>query len=97
MSKFIRWVLYAGAAAILILGFVVLYLFYMPHDSVGGKAEFSLAAMELYQEFVMDEEASNRKYIGKVVQVSGAIGEMTRDEKGSPVIIFRDGDDPFAG
>jgi flagellar basal body-associated protein FliL len=37
------------------------------------KAAFSLAATDLITEFAANEKTSNTKYLGKIVEVSGAI------------------------
>ena len=54
------------------------------------KAAFSLAANDLIAEFAANEKASNSKYLGKVVEVSGTIKDIVKDEKGYYTIVLGD-------
>lgn len=54
------------------------------------KADFSLAATDLINEFAANDTASNAKYLGKVVEVSGLIKDIVKDEKGYYTIVIGD-------
>lgn len=54
------------------------------------KADFSLAATDLISEFAANDTASNSKYLGKVVEVSGLIKDIVKDEKGYYTIVIGD-------
>ena len=50
------------------------YTFHKPHkDTFSLKADFSLKAESLFSEFESDEEHSNSKYLGKLIEVEGII------------------------
>lgn len=66
-------------------------------SSEGKNADYTIAATELFQQFEADETASNTRYIGKIVEVSGTIGDITEDENGAPVILLEAGEDGFGG
>ncbi len=69
-----------------------------PKASVKAKKTFStIAATELFQQFEADETASNTKYIGKTLEVTGTVGDITEDENGAPVILMEAGEDGFGG
>lgn len=97
MNKFIKFILYA-IVAILLLGGIAWFAFLnVPKASSQGKtAEFTVPAAELFQAFEADETASNAKYIGKIIDVSGTIEEITTDEQGAPVVLLAGGGD-FGG
>lgn len=66
----------AGAA----VGF---YLFNKPHESVLEKeAEFKMESAALVSDFEADENVANKKYNGKVVEVTGIVSEKSKDDKG---------------
>jgi hypothetical protein len=66
-----------------LFGIVILVLFavvlgicriYKPHQNVSGEdAVASLSAPVLYLDFQHDENAANKKWVGKVIEVSGIV------------------------
>ena len=47
---------------------------FKPHQNVSGEdAAASLSAPVLYHEFQSDENAANKKWVGKVIEVSGIV------------------------
>ena len=59
---------------LLILAAFGIYQVYKPHRNAAGEpAAASLAAPDLYLEFQHDENAANKKWVGKVIEVSGII------------------------
>lgn len=59
------------------------------------KPEFTMTAAELANGFT-DEEAGNKKYKGKVVQVSGTVSEIGQDPMGAPFVSMK-GDNDMVG
>ncbi len=73
----------------LLLGLAGFYALNMSGDSVEKKdADHSLSAAVLYQEYSSNEKKSNIKYIGKTIEVSGIIAEMSEDQEGATVLMF---------
>ena len=82
----------------LLLGLLIFFLslalggFYawnMSGGSVAKKdADHSLSASTLYQEYSSNEKKSNVKYIGKNIEVTGTISEMSQDQEGATVLMF---------
>ena len=66
----------AGAA----FGF---YLFNKPHQSIADvKPDFQLDSKSIIGEFENNENAANKKFNGKVIEISGVVSEKSKDEKG---------------
>jgi len=64
-------------------------MFNMSGDSVSKKhADYTLTAAALYAEYAANEKASNSKYIGNTIEVTGTIGELSKDQQGATVIMF---------
>lgn len=72
------------------------YLFYKPHQGIANKeAEFTMESKQLFDEYNQDENASNKKYLGKIVCVYGQVADKAVDSKGTLSLILEGGD--FAG
>ena len=84
---------------LIILGSAVaygFYLFYKPHQGIANKeASFSMESRKLFDEFSQDENASNKKYLGKIICVYGKVADKAVDSKGTFSLILEGGD--FAG
>lgn len=66
-----------GAAA---FGF---YLFNKPHQSISGsEPDFKMESAAIIGEYEKDENSANKKFNGKVVEVTGIVSEKTKDEQG---------------
>jgi len=58
-------------------------------SNVGGKkADFSLTAEEFTREFLKDEKAADRKYQGKVVEVTGKVYSLVGKEGGKVAVLL---------
>ncbi len=59
------------------------YLYNKPHRGISKETPaFILNAETLVNEFDLDENKANSKYLGKVVEVIGIIAEKSKNEKG---------------
>jgi hypothetical protein len=57
------------------------YTTFKPHRNVSGdKAEATLSAAGLYHEFQQDESLANKKWVGKVIEVSGIISSVNESD-----------------
>lgn len=69
------------------------YIYNKPPEGVANKkADYSLSPSELLAEFQKDEEAANAKYLGKVVELKGAILEIVPGEDMEMQLILDTGD-----
>jgi hypothetical protein len=73
-----KYLLWFGAIA-LVIGLAIAWMMYnKPHPDAGkGKADVTISATELGKEFKQDEQAANLKYLGKLVEVSGVVAEVS--------------------
>ena len=75
--------LIVGALAIMGIGIGVM-IYNKPHKNMqSATADLIIPAIELFTAFEQDENAANEKYLDKVVQVSGTVQEVKKDEDGN--------------
>lgn len=67
------------------------YLYQKPRAGVTGtKADFAISAPALYKEFTMNEEAATKKYVDKVLQVTGKVQQIDSMQGNVNVILYAD-------
>ena len=65
----------------------------LPKASVETKdADYNLDAVTLFNEFNSNEAASNKKYISKVLVVTGKVESLEKDKNGAQVVIISSND-----
>ncbi len=52
------------------------------------KAAYTLTEMQLIEEFTKDQDASNKKYLGKILELSGNIKKIDTDANGYHTVIL---------
>ncbi len=62
-------------------------------DLSGAKADVSISAVDLYNEYSADEKIANTKYLSKVISVRGKISKIDKDATGSASIMLDAGSD----
>jgi len=73
------------------------YVFRAPENSVANEnSVYSLTANELFTAFDENESMANEKYLGKVIEVSGAINEIEKTDNGQLVLLLSC-DSPMGG
>lgn len=89
-----KYILY-GVILVAVVGAVVAYRMYNKPFANMEKAEAdaTIDAQALYADFEADEAAANTKYLGKVVEVSGTVKEVKKDEAGKISIILDSGNE----
>jgi hypothetical protein len=89
MKKFIIIVLILAAGA----GSYGYYLYNKPRTGVSElTAAYSLDAKKIFKEYNADENAANTKFLGKVVEVSGAVRSVDIDDRGTMNIAIETGE-----
>jgi len=91
MKKYLRIILIIVAAGIIIGGLALLYVF--RHSKTGGitaKPDFELTVTNLFNNYSKDEIASNKKFLGKILQVDGLVDAISNDSTGITVTFFCD-------
>jgi hypothetical protein len=87
---------------LLIIGVVALsgagigyYMFNMPHRDVqASKADYSLQASRIVNEYLEDPEKADQKYLdsegdSKIIEVTGNIYQLSKDFAGNTVVILK--------
>lgn len=71
-------------AIAIIVGSVIGYKIYnKPHQDIrSAKSMFQLPATELFSSYEADETSANEKFLGKIVEVTGKVQEVSKDENG---------------
>lgn len=88
MKKSIKILL--SLIAILLIAYLV--FMNLPKATVKNKAaEFQITAQDLYSEFEASEKNANKKYINKVIEVSGRYLTQNIDQQGATVVILDGG------
>ena len=65
-----------------------------PHENMqSSKAEATVEASALFQEYNADEKAANDKYLGKTIAVSGKVKETSTTAGGPAKITLETGDE----
>src|SRR5664279_1476682 len=74
---------------VIIAGLLIGYRMYnKPHRSVATENAVALSAAQLAGEYEKDEMASNKKYLGNAVQVSGTVSEVTMNQQNKPIVLL---------
>ena len=72
-----------------------IYLMNMPKTSIKNKsASMTMSAIELYKAYNQDEAQGNQKYISKIIEISGNVIEITKDEMDADVLLLAAGNAP---
>jgi hypothetical protein len=82
-----RVILILVIVAFLIGGGIGFYLYNKPPAKTANqKAVATVTASELYNAFEADEMKANSTYLGKIIEVEGAIAGVSANESGRPVL-----------
>jgi hypothetical protein len=91
MKKILKVILIiVGSLAVLLLA-AYLYIRFMPEKSMSKQdASFTMSSTVLANEYNLNPEASDKKYIDRVIQVTGVISEISTDQNKATVFILRE-------
>lgn len=80
-------------SVILTVGIVtVIYLWNLPHKKVENVKGITISAVALTKEYAGDEQAANKKYLNKAIEVSGSISELDQNQDGGTMVILQTDD-----
>ena len=70
-------------------GYVAYNMYNKPHRDIAAEStDFKITADELYSQYELNEQASNEKYLDKVIEVSGKIEDIEKTEGGNTTLIL---------
>lgn len=90
------WLVFGGVITALLVG---LYMFNMPHrDVISSKADFSFQANEIVNEYLMDANKANQKYLdaegeSKILSITGNVSKIEDDLEGNTVVLLKNNND----
>ncbi len=80
----------------LIAGSIVLFQYNKPHkDYTSQEASIQISSVELFSDFSESENEANKKYLDKVMEVTGVILEITVSDESSMLVL--ESEDDFFG
>ena len=97
MNRLLKFFL--GFLVVVLIGAAIAYFAIWNVPKVSAKtqsADMTVTAEQLFSDYQQDQGAGDKLYIGKVLEVSGTITEISSDEQGAPVVLFGT-DDAFGG
>jgi hypothetical protein len=75
-----KYFLIAGIVWLVLAG-LGLYYYDKPHLNAGEKAtDISITAVDLYNQYQQDEAMANKKFLDKIIEVSGTITDIQKSE-----------------
>ena len=67
---------------------VGIYLYQKPRSTAASQqTDFTLSADELYHQFEANETVANQKYAGKIIEVTGTVGEVQKTDSACSVLL----------
>ena len=85
----VKLALVAGGVVLLIICAAVgWYMYSKPHEGVANiEADIRITAANLYSDFQRNETTANKKYLNKVIEVTGNVSEV-QNVNGSQIILL---------
>ena len=79
-----------GAGLILLVSALVAYkVYHKPHRQIEDERAIVLTATELFNEFENHELEAYAKYLDKVMQVTGEISEVRKNQEGKTIFLLK--------
>jgi len=94
-KKILKLGLLVFILALVIGGSVFLYMFFQPHRDVQStKTDYQVAAKQIVDEYLNDQQAANDKYLqeegeSKIIEVTGIIADISEDFNKQKVILIK--------
>lgn len=85
-KKRLIWILSALMVIVLTAGFVGYRMYNKPHRDVQHIKAIPVAALKLVADYETNEALANNEYLDKVLEITGEIIEISKNQKGETVI-----------
>ncbi|MDI9320397.1 MAG: hypothetical protein QM530_07990 [Phycisphaerales bacterium] len=85
MKKFFIALLLITAVA----GAVYYYVMHKPHKDVNDEKALTITAVQLFSEFVANEQGANTKYLNKALEVSGVVASIEENQDKHRYIVLK--------
>ena len=75
---------------LILLGVVTaFYLWNKPHQDVANTTAVKINAVELYKVFSTDSVTANKKFIQQVIEVSGTIHNISKNQQNQTIVLIK--------
>ena len=65
-----------------------IYLYRKPRTTAASQqTDFALSADELYKQFETNETGASQKYVGKILEITGTVGEIQKTDSSFSVLL----------
>ena len=91
-KKIIKWTLLSIFIVAVTGGFVGYKMWNKPHRNVEAAKAITVAATQLATAYESDEPRANSQYLDKVIEVTGEVSEVSKNQKGEEVITLKGSD-----
>lgn len=79
----------AGIGLMIVVATIVAYKMYnKPHRTVDDEEALVVSAVQLFDDFEQNESEANKKYLDKVVEVTGRISEVSTNMDNKPIVVL---------
>ncbi len=92
LKKNIKTIFFTIIAIALFGTFVAYKLWTKPHRNIEKSEAISISAIDLGNFFENDENLSNKKYLDKILLISGTVGSMEKNQEGNEIVVFKSTD-----
>lgn len=79
-----------ASALIVIAAGAYFYVNRKTQSLTDSNADFEISAIKFLEEYSADQVLSDKKYLGKIIQVNGNLKEIERDDKGFLTFVLGD-------
>ncbi len=88
-----KWLFITGIIILLVIAGWMYYQYQKPRADVNTiTATYFVLAEKIYQDFVTNEALANQKYVGKVLEITGAVSEAQVTD-GAAMVLLAAGDE----
>ncbi len=79
------------------IGVITYYIVFEKNkfDVSEKKTEHKITASELFYKFESDENQANKQYLGKVIEVTGLISEIQKNQNNETLVVFKESGEIF--
>jgi hypothetical protein len=91
-KRIFKWILLSALVIIFTGGFIGYKMYNKPHRNVQKAKALTITAIKLTTDYENNEPEANSLYLDKVLEVSGEISDITKNQKGEQVITLKGSD-----
>lgn len=88
-KRILKWALLSVFVAVIALGIVGFKMYTKPHRNVEAGKAVQISAFELVKNYEDNESAANSKYLDKILEVKGEVANVSKNQKGEPVVTLK--------